>query len=98
MGDMKPIRDAFHERRLARGMSQEAAARAAGLTRKTVSDFENAKSSLSLVNVARLLAAVGLELTVREAGRRPNLDELADRYSVDEDPTAARRRVGRRPR
>lgn len=99
MSYMKSIRDTFRERRLAKGMTQEAAASAAGLTRKTVSDFENAKSSISVANAARLLAAVGLELTVREAGRRPTLDELADRYAEDDDTTHdAPRRARRKSR
>jgi transcriptional regulator with XRE-family HTH domain len=61
-------------------MTQETAAHAARLTRKTVSDFENGRSSISAANLSRLLMAVGLELVAREASRRPILDELAQRY------------------
>ena len=81
---MKSLRDAFHGRRLERGITQEAAARSARLTRKTVSDFENGKGSISAANLSRLLMAVGLELVAREASRRPILDELAQRYGGDE--------------
>jgi transcriptional regulator with XRE-family HTH domain len=70
--------------RLERGITQEAVAHAARLTRKTVSDFENGNISISAANLSRLLAAVGLELAVRELSRRPNLDELAQRYCGEE--------------
>lgn len=93
---MKFLRDAFHARRLARGMTQEEAARAALVTRKTVSDFENGKGSISAANLSRLLTAVGLELAVREASRRPTLDELAARYTGEEPPEIPRRRRARR--
>jgi len=93
---MKSLRDAFRERRLARGMTQEEAAKSALLTRKTVSDFENAKSSISAANLSRLLGAVGLELTVREARRRPTLEELTERYRSDEAVEPPPRRARRR--
>ncbi|MGQ0656078.1 MAG: helix-turn-helix domain-containing protein [Betaproteobacteria bacterium] len=93
---MKLLRDAFHARRLERGITQEAAARAARLTRKTVSDFENGRSAISVANLSRLLAVVGLELVTREASRRPTLDELAERYRGEEAaPESAPRRRAR---
>jgi len=64
---MLQLREAFHARRVERGIAQETAARAARLTRKTVSDFENGRSSISAVNLSRLLAVVGLGLTARDA-------------------------------
>jgi transcriptional regulator with XRE-family HTH domain len=96
MGDMKLLRDAFHARRLERGITQEAAAHAARLTRKTVSDFENGKGSISAANLLRLLAAVGLELVAREASRRPLLDELAQRYGGEKGPEGEPRRRARK--
>lgn len=87
---MKTLRDRFHARRLEQGVTQEAAARAARLTRKTVSDFENGKGSISVANLSRLLAAVGLELAVRDAARRPTLDELPERYTGKEEEAAER--------
>lgn len=96
---MTPLRDAFHARRIERGFTQEAVARAARLTRKTVSDFENGRTSMSVSNLSRLLAAVGLELVAREATRRPTLDELAQRYSGEEPaPEGAPRKRARRRR
>jgi len=88
---MNDLRRAFHERRLARRMTQEEAAKSARLARKTVSDFENGRGSISMANLSRLLGAVGLELTVREARRRPTLDELAARHRSGESPEAAPR-------
>lgn len=93
---MKSLRDAFRQRRLQRGITQEAAAQAARLTRKTVSDFENGKGSISAANLARLLGAVGLELVAREASRRPILDELPQRYGGEEPPEKGPRRRARR--
>src|SRR3954469_1974208 len=95
IASMKAIRDAFLERRVQRGITQDAAARAAGLTRKTVSDFENGKSSISVSNLSRLLAAVGLQLAAVEASRRPTLDELASRYTGEEAPADGKRRRAR---
>ena len=96
---MQPLRQAFRNRRLALALTQEQAATRAHLTRKTVSDFENGRSAINLANLSRLLAAVGLELTTREASRRPTLDELAERYPMNEPseqeapkPRRARRR------
>lgn len=96
VGYMKALRDAFTARRLQRGLSQERAAAAARLTRKTVSDFENARGSISAANLARLLAAVGLELVAREASRRPTLDELTQRNAAEETPQLKPRRRARR--
>lgn len=75
-----PLREVFRRRRIERGITQEDAAQWAGLSRKTVSDFENGKSSISVVHLSRLLSTVGLELTFRDARRRPTLDELPQRY------------------
>ncbi len=90
------IRESFRQRRLALAMTQEVAAKAALLTRKTVSDFENGRGSISLGNLSRLLAAVGLELATREASRRPTLDEFEDRYRSQESPAPAPQRARRR--
>jgi transcriptional regulator with XRE-family HTH domain len=96
---MKALRDAFRSRRLERGITQEAAAQAARLTRKTVSDFENGRGSISAANLSRLLTAVGLELVAREASRRPLLDELAQRYGDDETSEGEpRQRARKKPK
>jgi transcriptional regulator with XRE-family HTH domain len=94
---MKSVRQAFIDRRLALRITQAALAAAAGLTQKTVSDFETAKTSITLVNLERLLAVLGLELTTREASPRPTLDELAQRYPDEEEQSASARARPRRP-
>ena len=93
---MESVRAAFVERRLRLGLTQEAAAAAAGLSRKTVSDFENGRPAMTLRNLVRLLAVVGLELATREAGARPTLDEVVQRYGDEEPSAPPRRRVRRR--
>jgi transcriptional regulator with XRE-family HTH domain len=93
---MRLLRRTFIDRRLALRMTQAALAAAAGLTQKTVSDFETAKTSITLVNLERLLAVLGLELTTREASPRPTLDELAQRYPDEEERSAPARARPRR--
>lgn len=95
VGDMSALPDTFRKRRLALALSQETAAQRARVTRKTVSDFENGRTSISLVNLIRLMAAVGLELTTRETSARPTLDELSERYSGLEDEAGPRKRAPR---
>ena len=92
---MEKLQSAFRQRRLALRMTQETAATRARVTRKTLSDFENGRTSISLVNLIRLLAAVGLELTTREMSTRPTLDELAARYSGSEEDPGPRKRAPR---
>jgi transcriptional regulator with XRE-family HTH domain len=89
---MAPLHEVCRERRVALGLTQEQAAIAAGLSRKTVSDFENGEAQIGLGNLGRLLRAIGLELATREASPRPTLHELADRYH-DEEPLNPRRRA-----
>jgi transcriptional regulator with XRE-family HTH domain len=92
---MPPLRQTFHQRRHSLALTQEEVATRAGLTRKTVSDFENGKGSISVANLSRLLGSVGLELSIREARRRPTLDELGERYASGESNEPGPRRVGR---
>ncbi len=61
-------------------MSQSALAQAAGISRATLGALENGRSGeLGFSKVAKILAALGLELKVQEASpRRPTLDELLE--------------------
>ena len=95
---MEAIRKAFLSRRISLGLTQQAVASAAGLTRKTISDFENAKASITVANLQRILSVVGLELVTREASTMPTLDELASRYPDDEEEFPPGRRRGNRSR
>ena len=94
---MRSLPQAVSRRRLALGLTQEEVARRARITRKTLSSFETGpRLRVSLGTLARILAAVGLELAVREASRRPTLDELATRYAEPaEEPAPKRKRVRR---
>ena len=98
IGDMDDLPSTFRKRRLALALTQDTAAQRARVTRKTVSDFENGRTSISLVNLIRLMAAVGLELTTRETSARPTLDELAERYSGSEEEEAGPRKRAPRTR
>ena len=62
------------------GLSQTALARKAGVGRSTIDALENARlGELGLMKVARILAALGLELKLQDAGsERPTLDELLE--------------------
>ena len=59
-------------------LSQAALARKAGLSRATLEALENGRAGeLGFSKVTRLLAALGLELTLQPASsQRPTLDEL----------------------
>lgn len=94
---MEPLAVIFRARRIALGLTQQQAAEAAGIGRGTLIAFENGEAGISLANLRRLMAAVGLELATREATRRPTFDELAGRYGADDEP-ARRKRAARKPR
>ena len=92
------LRAQFTQRRLELGLTQDELARRANTTRKTISTFELGHSSLQLSTLHRLLAAMGLELTTREATVRPTLDELASRYSDDLGAPEGNQRIKRSKR
>jgi transcriptional regulator with XRE-family HTH domain len=81
---MDMLSDTFRARRIAMRMTQEHAAVSAGLAKRTLAAFESGEGRISLANLRRLMAVVGLELTTREASRRPTLDELSECYGDDE--------------
>ncbi len=83
---MIAIAEAYRMRRVSQGLTQDQAAAAAGVSRRTVSDFEAGGERISLRNLNRLLRALGLELATRETSGRPTLDELSDRYRGEEAP------------
>jgi transcriptional regulator with XRE-family HTH domain len=91
---MDTLSEIFRARRLALGLTQAQAAAAAGLGTRTLVAFENGQGRISLANLRRAMAIVGLELTAREASRRPTLDELSERYT-GEEPEPKRKRAPR---
>jgi len=76
-------------RRRTLGLSQLALARKAGVGRSTLEALENARiGELGFAKVTRILAALGLELKLQEAGsNRPTLEDLLeeDRHAQDLD-------------
>jgi transcriptional regulator with XRE-family HTH domain len=72
------IGDRIAERRKTLKLSQAELARKAGLSRATLDALENGRAGeLGFSKVTKLLAALGLELTLRTASsQRPSLDEL----------------------
>jgi transcriptional regulator with XRE-family HTH domain len=68
----------FRIARLDRGLSQRAVAAAVGIDRSSISRIERGRAEdLSLVTAAELLAAVGLELSVRTYPAGPPLRDAA---------------------
>jgi transcriptional regulator with XRE-family HTH domain len=78
MLDLISIGGRIAEQRKSLKLSQAALARKAGVSRATLDALENGRAGeLGYSKVARLLAALGLELTLQPASsQRPTLDEL----------------------
>lgn len=87
MSDLISIGRGVATRRKKLKMSQSALAQAAGISRATLGALENGRSGeLGFSKVAKILAALGLELKVSEAQpRRPTLDELLEEDRDDKD-------------
>ena len=65
------------KRRKTLRLSQAELARKAGVSRATLDALENGRAGeLGFGKLTKLLAAVGLELTLQAAGSRPTFDEL----------------------
>jgi transcriptional regulator with XRE-family HTH domain len=95
---MRPIEEEFRSRRISLGVTQQAAAEAAGISRRTLVAFETGGSGISLANLKRLLSTVGLELATREAAARPTLDELSRHYEAQEQEPPRKRARGKSKR
>ena len=78
MLDLISIGKEVAENRKKLKLSQTALARKTGLSRATLEALENGRAGeLGFSKVTRLLAALGLELTLQTASsQRPTLDEL----------------------
>jgi HTH-type transcriptional regulator / antitoxin HipB len=84
--DLNRIGSQVAERRRALQLSQTALARKAGISRATLDALENGRAGeLGFSKVTRLLAALGLELTIETAGsHRPTLDQLLEQNRDDQ--------------
>jgi len=81
---------AAHRRKLK--LSQAELSRKAGISRATLDALENGRAGeLGYSKIARLLAALGLELPLHTASSpRPTLDELIEEDRDDPDRRASR--------
>lgn len=77
---MLRLEEEFRLARVRLGKTQDKVAREAGVSRKTVSDFEGGAGGIRLANLERLLQCVGLQLAIRPAAVRPVLEELGALY------------------
>src|SRR5262245_59024010 len=78
--DLISIGTKIAERRKTFNLSQAELAHKAGVSRATIDALENGRAGeLGFSKVTRLLAALGLELTLQTAStQRPTLDELIE--------------------
>jgi transcriptional regulator with XRE-family HTH domain len=76
--DLMSIGGQIAQRRKTLKLSQGALARKAGVSRATLDALENGRAGeLGFSKITKLLAALGLELTLQAASsQRPTLDEL----------------------
>ena len=86
MLDLISIGNRIAERRKTLKLSQAALSRKAGVSRATLDALENGRAGeLGFSKVTKLLAALGLELTLQTASsHRPTLDELMQEDSDDQ--------------
>jgi transcriptional regulator with XRE-family HTH domain len=84
--DLISVGHQIAQRRKAIKLNQAELARKAGVSRATLDALENGRSGeLGFSKVNRLLATLGLELTVQLASlRRPTLDELLEEDRDDQ--------------
>ena len=80
------------ERRKSQGLSQTVLAERAGVGRTTLDALENGRSGeLGFSKIIKLLAALGLELSLKESGAsRPTFEDLM--REEDNDQSLDRRR------
>jgi HTH-type transcriptional regulator / antitoxin HipB len=77
MSDIQEIGELLYRRRKTLGLSQQQVASANGMSRVTLSRFENGKlPEIGIRKVMAICATLGLELTVKDASPRPTLQEL----------------------
>ncbi|HEY1809771.1 MAG TPA: helix-turn-helix domain-containing protein [Acidobacteriaceae bacterium] len=81
------IAEQIASRRKALRLGQAVLAKRAGVSRSTVDALENGRlGELGYSKVNRILAVLGLELSLREATvRRPTLEDLMEEEKDDQD-------------
>jgi HTH-type transcriptional regulator / antitoxin HipB len=84
MSDMQELGELLHARRKALGLSQQQVAGANGMSRVTLSRFENGRvPEIGMRKVIAICATLGLELTVKDAAQRPTLRDLVTERGRD---------------
>lgn len=85
MESLGSIGDQIAKARKERRLRQADLAIQAGLSRSTIDALENGRASdIGISKLSRVLAAVGLELSVRPfADERPTLDDLLKEDTID---------------
>ena len=86
MADLISISKEIAERRKTLKLSQVELSRKAGISRATLDALENGRAAeIGFIKVTKLLAALGLELTLQTAlSERPTLDELMEEDRHDQ--------------
>ncbi len=75
--DMIEVGEAIKSRRESLGLTQQMVVSPNGMSRVTLSNFENGKlPELGLRKVMAICSTLGLELVVKEASPRPTLRDL----------------------
>jgi len=75
--NMVELGEAIRSRRKSIGLTQQEVASPNGMSRVTLSNFENGKlPELGVRKVIAICATLGLEVVVKEASPRPTLREL----------------------
>jgi transcriptional regulator with XRE-family HTH domain len=87
MFDLSTLAEQIASRRKALRLSQSALAKKAGVSRSTIDALENGRlGELGYSKVNKILAALGMELTLREvSARRPTLEDLMEEEKDDQD-------------
>lgn len=73
------IRETINRQRLERRLTQQELGMHAQMTREEINRFLRGKD-ISLRRLMRICGALGLEIELRPATRRPTADELSDIY------------------
>lgn len=86
MADLISISQEIAERRKALKLSQVELSRKAGISRATLDALENGRAAeIGFTKVTKLLASLGLELTLQTAlSERPTLDKLMEEDRDDQ--------------
>ena len=86
MLDLVSLGEQIAAKRRTLGLTQTALARKAGVGRSTLEALENARlGELGYARITNILAALGLELRLQEAGsRRPTLEDLLNEDRDDQ--------------